>query len=148
MNKMKYTKEERLERARLLREQGYNCAQSVIMVFDDVTGLDEALAARITSGLGSGVASGELCGVANAMALAQGTRQSAEAKGKAASAKVSRRLLDEFASRNDGRLRCADLKGKPGIRPCNELVLQGVEILHDYFRDKESAESSAAESSK
>lgn len=130
---MKRTLKERKEMALRLRADGYNCAQSVILVFDDVTGIPAEVTARMTSGLGTGLACGEVCGVANAMALVQGMTQSHEAKGKIASAKVSRALLTRFAGENGGRLRCADLKGKGDARPCNELVLQGVEILHEYL---------------
>ncbi|MDE6010331.1 MAG: C-GCAxxG-C-C family protein [Muribaculaceae bacterium] len=134
---MKKTLEERKTEALRLRHEGYNCSQSVIMAFDDITGLEAETAARLTSGLGTGVGgSGEICGVINAMALTQGMLQSAGPSGKAASAREVRKLLDEFAESNRGRVRCADLKGKEGIRPCADLVLQGVEILHRYFESK------------
>lgn len=132
--KLKYTLEQRLERALALRRQGYNCTQAVILVFDDVTGLDNDTVARLTSGLGTGVGGlREICGVVNAMALTQGMLQSPAPEGKAASAKVAGNLGREFANANQGRIRCCDLKGKEGIRPCNDLVLQGVELLHNYF---------------
>lgn len=130
-------KDQRKQIALDLRRQGYNCAQSVIMAFDDVTGLDRDLAARLTSGLGTGVGGcGEICGVINAMAITQGTRQSAEAAGKAASAREARDLLERFSAHTGGRVRCADLKGKEGVMPCTDLVLLGVDILYDYFVEK------------
>lgn len=134
---MTKTAEQRKKEALSLREQGYNCAQSVIMVFDDLTGLDAELAARLTSGLGAGCGgTRELCGVVNAMAITQGLFQSSLPAGKALSMKEAGTLAETFASENQGRLRCADLKGKPGIRSCNDLVIQGVEILHEYFKNR------------
>jgi hypothetical protein len=130
---MKKTLEERKAEAMELRRRGYNCAQSTIMVFDDVTGLDSDMLARLTSGLGTGLGCGEVCGVVNAMALAQGALRSADPSAKAFAGKCSRELTARFAADNDGRVRCADLKSQPGVRPCNDLVAQGVEILHDYF---------------
>lgn len=128
--------EERKAHALRLREEGYNCAQSVLMVFDDVTGLDGEAAARLTSGLGAGLGCGELCGVANAMAIAQGMLHSGDAASKGPSMKAAKELLSTFAANNGSRLRCADLKGKPDVRPCNDLVVHGVELLHNYFEEK------------
>ncbi|MBD5370989.1 MAG: C_GCAxxG_C_C family protein [Bacteroides sp.] len=133
--------ETRREEALRLRKEGYNCAQSVLLPFDDVTGLPRELAARITSGLGTGVgATREICGVVNAMALAQGMLQSPEASGKAASMKCAGSLARRFADANCGCLRCEDLKGKPGRPTCEQLVLQGVEILHRHFEEGAPAE--------
>ena len=124
----------RCEEALRLRKEGYNCAQSVILPFEDVTGLPRDIAAKITSGLGTGVGgTREICGVVSAMALAQGMLQSPEASGKGASMKCAGCLAREFADANCGNLRCEDLKGKPGRPTCEQLVLQGVEILHRHF---------------
>lgn len=132
----KISLEDRKAHAMRLRQEGYNCAQSVIMAFGDVTGLDIDTAARISSGLGAGLGCGELCGVANAMAMAQGMLHGPEAASKAPSMKASKELLNTFATSNGNRLRCSELKGKPDVRPCNELVAQGVEILHNYFDEQ------------
>lgn len=133
---MKYTLEERLDTSRRLRKEGYNCAQSVIMVFDDVTGLDRATAAKISSALGSGVAGcGEICGVANAIALTIGMLHGSEPSDKISALKEARPLIDEFARSNGGCLACRDLKGKKDIAPCDELVFRGVEILDRHFRN-------------
>lgn len=130
------TLDERKALALDLRKKGYNCAQSVVLAFPELTGSDADLIARMTSGLGSGVAgSKEICGVITGMSVARGIRESAAPEGKAASAKACRVLMDEFAAQNGGRVRCADLKGQPGIKPCNELVLQGVEILHKWLEE-------------
>ena len=136
---MNLTLDERKAIALQLRKKGYNCAQSVVLAFPDVTGLDTDTVAKLTSGLGTGVGgSGEICGVITAMALTQGMRQSAAPEGKGASARETRKLMNAFAAGNRGRVRCADLKGKEGIRPCNDLVLQGVELLHNYFTTQET----------
>ncbi|MDE7381053.1 MAG: C-GCAxxG-C-C family protein [Muribaculaceae bacterium] len=129
------TLQQRLEKAADLRSKGYNCAQSVLMVFDDKTGLSPSEAARLCSALGSGAGCGELCGVPNAMAIAVGYTFSDNPADKVHAMKTARQLIDIFASGNKGRLRCADLKGKEGIRPCNDLIAQGIEILHNHFGD-------------
>lgn len=127
--------EDRKAKALELRSQGYNCAQTVLMVFSDVTGLDEATSARIASGLGAGVgASGEICGAINAAALAEGMRHGDRPADKAEAMKAVRRLVDSFAAGNDGCVRCKELKGIPGKRPCNDLILQAIEIFDGYLR--------------
>lgn len=136
---MKYTLEDRTEHARQLRRQGYNCAQSVILCFDDITGLDCHLIASVTSALGTGVAgNGRICGVANAIALTVGATHGSEPSEKITATKEARPLIIEFAEGNDGRLDCRELKAPGNIRPCDELVVQGVEILHRHFAKKEN----------
>lgn len=117
-----------------LRRQGYNCTQSLILCFPDLTGLDEQTAARLTSGLGSGVGGlGEICGVANGIALVVGSQFTADPVDKAAAAKVTRELCTQFTADTGGRINCRDLKHKEGIRPCNELIALGIEILHNKY---------------
>lgn len=126
--------DERISQALDLRRQGYNCVQSVIMVFDDITGLDHEIAAKITSAMGSGVAgTRNICGVANAIALTIGMLHGSDPGSKAAASAEARPLIEKFQQLNDNRIQCRDLKGVQGIRPCNELVAQGVEILHNHF---------------
>lgn len=128
------TLEERKEKALELRRKGYNCAQSVLMAFPDITGLDDASAAKICNALGSGVAAtGEICGVPNAMAITIGMTLTDAPEDKVKAMKITKPLIEEFAASNQNRIRCADLKGKEGIRPCNDLILQGIEILHNHF---------------
>ncbi|MDE6330830.1 MAG: C-GCAxxG-C-C family protein [Muribaculaceae bacterium] len=124
----------RISRAMQLRKEGYNCAQCVLMVFDDFTGLDSASACRAASGLGAGVgAMKELCGVPNAMAIVQGFALPAEAPAKVESMKRAGELLRLFGESTGGRLRCADLKGGPNAIPCDRLICDGIRILHDFI---------------
>ena len=121
-----------------LRRLGYNCAQAVLMVFDDVTGLPEETAARISSGLGTGVGgSRELCGAVVGMALTESMRHGSAPTDKTAAMKAVGKLTDEFKVRNGGCVRCADLKGIPGKAPCNELICQAIEIMHDSLEQAE-----------
>lgn len=129
------TLQERIDKAMELRRQGYNCAQAVIMVFPDMTGLDAETAARITSALGSGVGGQkEMCGVANAMAMCVGMRHGAAPEDKVAAMKDAGELCQVFREGNDGRINCRDLKGQEGIRPCNALIAQAIEILHNSMQ--------------
>lgn len=61
------------ELARQNFENGCNCAQSVLLAFSDLTGLDDAVAMRLASGLGGGMARlREVCGAVSGMFLAAG----------------------------------------------------------------------------
>lgn len=125
------TLEERKQKALEIRKQGYNCAQTVLMVFAADLGLTEGQAGSMTSGLGGGVgACGELCGVPLGMAIAQSMICGPDPTKKARTYGEVRSLMEEFASRHNGFLRCRDLKSKPNTIPCNELILNGIEILH------------------
>lgn|GEM_PF-799355 len=126
--------------ARKLRAMGYNCAQCVLMPFDDVTGLDRGLAARLASGLGAGLgAKGEICGVINAMAIAQGFDKGEAPSDKVASMKCAGGLASQFASCTGGRLRCADLKQEGAAMSCDALIMKGIEILHAHFAEQYGA---------
>ncbi len=120
------------EKALELRGMGYNCAQCVLMALAPKIGLDEQTAARICSGLGAGVGgSGKICGAANAMAMAESCLHGTAPTDKAEAMKAVRILIDRFADENGGRIDCCDLKGKEGVRPCNELITQAVEIFEE-----------------
>ena len=69
------TLEERIESARALRAQGYNCAQCVMAVFPEVHGLPQDVALRLSTGLGGGVGGSQnICGVLSSVALLDGSR--------------------------------------------------------------------------
>lgn len=126
------TLEERKNKAKELHDSGYNCAQSVLLVFEDVTGLDKSTAARVAAGMGAGMgATGEICGVVSAMAIVQGMTGGDAPRDKVAAARETNKLAKEF-EQNNGYLRCKDLKGKGKI-PCSDLISNGVEILYRKF---------------
>lgn len=65
--------EARVRRAEELFHEGYNCSQSVVLAFADLTGVDEALLEKISIGLGSGVGRlREVCGAVSGMAMVAG----------------------------------------------------------------------------
>lgn len=125
------TVEERIDKGVRLHREGYNCAQSVLMAFSDATGVSDENSACIAAALGAGVASGEICGVPNAMAIAEGMiTADSTSSGKKRVMPKAKALINEFASPFNGCLTCRDLKGKCG-KPCDELIARGIQILHD-----------------
>lgn len=124
---MKYTLEERKELARQLRKQGYNCCQSVAMAFDDVIDTDPAILSQIAGGFGSGFGGkGEVCGAVSGATMVCGLANGAMER-PALYGKV-KEIMDSF-SRLNGSYICRELK-QPGRKPCTDLVVDAVEILH------------------
>lgn len=58
---------DRKQKAVELFNSGYNCAQSILVAYCDVVGLDKESATKLTTGFGGGVAGmGKTCGTVNA----------------------------------------------------------------------------------
>lgn len=120
------------ETAIALRKEGYNCAQCVLMALADKIKIDRDDATRLCSGLGTGVGgSGNICGAANALALAESALHGTKPEDKAAAMKAVNVLIQRFSSENGDRIDCRDLKGKEGVRPCLDLITQAVEIFNE-----------------
>lgn len=120
----------RINRALSLRSEGYNCAQCVAMVFDDVTGQPAELLARVTAGLGSGVAGlQEVCGAVTAMAVVEGLISFKEPQDKKRVYDTVRGYSEQFRHINCGIV-CHELK-HPGAKPCPYLIVDAVTILHN-----------------
>ena len=66
--------EERVEKARrLFKEGGYNCCQAVVLAYNDVFGLEDELAASLSSGFGGGMGRmREVCGAVSGMVMLAG----------------------------------------------------------------------------
>ena len=120
------------EKAVALRKEGYNCAHCVLMALADKINLDQETAARLCSGLGTGVGgSGNICGAANALAIAESALHGTAPADKAAAMKAVNVLVERFSAENGNRIDCRDLKGKEGVRPCLELITQAVDIFNE-----------------
>ena len=66
-------REERIARAESLFFSGYNCAQSVVGAFADVTELEEKTALRLASGIGGGLGGmRQTCGTVTGMCMVFG----------------------------------------------------------------------------
>lgn len=115
----------------------FNCAQSVVTPFCDLTGLDEKTALAISGGFGAGACSGELCGAVSGAIMVLGFLESftepKNAEAKKRIYKITKEFNDEFKSRF-GYLTCRDLKNpEKGRVPCGELITGAVEILEELI---------------
>lgn len=142
-----------LQREKLAREyfsKGYNCCQSVLMAFGDITGLDNDTLARLGSGLGGGVARmRELCGSVSGMAIISGFIISSvnpeDTEKKKANYALMQEMAAEFSQKN-GSIVCRELLGlrsrewqEPApserngayytTRPCERLVGDAAAIV-------------------
>ena len=66
--------EERVIKAkRLFKEEGYNCCQAVVLAYNDIFGIDDEVAAAMSSGFGGGMGRmREVCGSVSAMVMLAG----------------------------------------------------------------------------
>lgn len=114
-----------------LRNQGYGCAQCVLMALADKINLPESQAARMAAAFGSGFAgTGGICGAISILGLAEGLLS--KGYGPEDKSKViwnTKALFDRFNKENGDRYLCRDLKGKEDTRKCPELIKQGIEIF-------------------
>jgi C_GCAxxG_C_C family probable redox protein len=130
---MKQSLDQRLEKARRLHAQGYNCSQCVVMVFDDVHKLDTAIAARTAAGLGRGVGGCmQVCGSVTGMAIIEGLTSFTAPSDKQKIYSDVHGLANEFAAIN-GSMICGELL-KSGRKPCIELITDAITILHNKLK--------------
>jgi len=104
---------EKSQLAKRYFEDGYNCAQSVLLAFCDETGLEQDQAARLASTFGGGMERmREVCGAVSAMFMVQGllegyTDPKAKEEKAAVYARV-REVADRFREKNHSII-CRDL---------------------------------------
>lgn len=133
--------------------EGYNCAQSVIMVYSDLIKIDEKTCAKLSSSFGGGMGRmREVCGAVSGMLMVAGLLygydgpEEGEIK-KAHYARVQH-LAEEFR-KEAGSIICREiLKNPPSDptpsprteeyykqRPCARMVTLAVRILERYIAE-------------
>ena len=148
--------EQRVERAKTLFRQGFNCSQSVFAACADLYGIkDETLALRLSASFGGGIGRmRQTCGAACGMFMLAGLENGSAIEGDAEGKKQNYALVQELASKfksENGSLICSELLGiapKPQEptpearteayyqkRPCVEMVASAVRIFLES-RDK------------
>lgn len=138
-----------------LFEEGYNCAQSVFLAFADLHGMDEKMAAALSSSFGGGMGRlREVCGAVSGMFMTIGLLYGYDDP-KATTEKSDlyarvQALAADFEKENDSIV-CRDLLGltvkkeapTPQARtteyyqkrPCKELVGDAAELLERYIAE-------------
>ena len=136
------------DKAEALFRRGYNCSQAVLCAFDDLTGLEHDLAAKIGSSFGGGLGRmREVCGAVSGAAMVLGILRGYSDPEDVQAKRGHYHLVQEFASvfrEKNGSIICRELlSGAPVVkgddpeprtesyyrkRPCPELVREAAEI--------------------
>ena len=123
----------RTEEARALRGDPnvhYNCAQSVLLPFRDVCGLDRETALKLTNNLGGGLRHGGTCGAVASALLVLGLA----GKGTPEAVEFVRRFREKHTVTDCAsllqRAQAAGLTRKPH---CDALVYEAVAVLEDML---------------
>lgn len=115
--------EERVEKARrLFKEGGYNCCQAVILAYNDVFGLEDELAASLSSGFGGGMGRmREVCGAVSGMVMLAGMIRPASDPSvknwRTANYALVQEMAGEFKEIN-GSIVCKELLGLVPMGSC------------------------------
>ena len=140
--------EKRVERAKALFKEGFNCSQAVCAACADLYGLDEQTALRVAASFGGGIGRmRQICGAACGMFILAGLENGSATPGDAEGKKQNYVLVQDLAAKfkaENGSLICAELLGiapKPENptpaerteayyqkRPCVEMVANAVRI--------------------
>lgn len=137
------------DRAKELFLQGYNCSQSVLLAFGELTGLEPDTAARAALGFGGGMGRlRETCGAVNGMVMTAGLIDGGDVGDKQAKSRnyaLVQKLVNDYKAEN-GSINCGELLGgnintdnSPNAsertkeyykkRPCAEYVYSAALIL-------------------
>lgn len=145
----------RYEKAHELHKKGFNCCQSVLAAFTDLTGLSEQASFDVGGGFGAGAGTGELCGAISGAVMTLGMLTPVDPGDPVGSKKrtvaLSKELQKRFAEKF-GALRCQDLlkrKFTPdGTTPaaqamgltghCDIMIVTAVEIVEEMLAERES----------
>ncbi len=145
----------RKEQAMKNFKEGYNCAQAVVLAFEDLYEIDKKTALSLSSSFGGGMGRlREVCGSVSGMFLVAGLLYGYDEPG-AADKKAEhyariQHLASEFEKRN-GSIVCRELLGlsvkrEPPTpearteeyykkRPCMELIGMAAEIMENYIAE-------------
>ncbi len=140
-----------------LFNSGYNCAQAVFLAFNDVMGLDESTAMKLSSSFGGGMGKlREVCGACTgAFAVAGalwGYTDVNDNNAKSEHYRLIRRIADEFKAKHETVI-CRELLvgiantggSDPAVRteeyymvrPCGRFVMDAAEILDKIIKERE-----------
>lgn len=110
----------------------YNCTQSVVTSYPDITGLDEALAMSMTDGFAAGMTNMEgTCGALVGAALVLGLAN----KDRRKTMSQVREVMSKFQERNHA-IQCKLLKGVTThkvLRECPFCVADACEFLEEQL---------------
>lgn len=132
-------------------EAGYNCAQSVLLAFSDLTGLEDKTALAISSSFGAGMGRlREVCGAVSGMYMVLGTLYGYDNSDDNARKKQLyqdvQMLAEQFRQEN-GSIICREILKNPASdpnpsprtaeyyqkRPCARMVMTAARLMDAYI---------------
>jgi len=143
------------EKAKNLFLNGYNCSQSVLIAFSDVTGLDEKTAFKVASSFGGGMGRlREVCGAVSGMFMVAGLLYSKDELTTNSDKVKHYALIQELAKKfkeKNGSIICRELLSGSFLnvdnspeaevrtkeyykkRPCSEFVYECALLLDNHI---------------
>ena len=135
--------DERVERAQGLFKAGYNCAQAVVMAFDDVMGLTPEELARLAAPFGGGMGRmREVCGTVSGMTMVAGAIAPSSDPKNLEERKNNYALVQTFAEsfrRENGDIVCRRLLGLEPMVERNETAMPS-ERTAEYYKKRPCVE--------
>lgn len=142
----------RFEQAAAYHHRGFNCCQSVLAAYSDLTGLSEQASFDLGGGFGAGAQTGELCGAITGAILTLGMLTPVDAEDPVGSKRRTGKLAKEFQQRFQekfGDLRCRPLLKReiqateetPAAQEldltnrCDILIVSAVEIVEEMRKE-------------
>ena len=132
---------------------GYNCAQSVVVAFSDLTGLDKDFSAEFASSFGGGMGRmREVCGAVSGMLMVLGLLYGYDTPGDDVSKKQLYTLVQQLSGKfreEVGSIVCREILKNPpsdpnpsprtaeyyAKRPCARMVYTAARILDEYIQE-------------
>ena len=152
--------EQRVTKAKELFLSGYNCCQSVVLAFEDITKLEQTTAATISAPFGGGMGRlREVCGAVSGMTMIAGFLSPCPSNSDIAAKKANYALVQRFAEAfraQNGNIVCRKLLGlerekdepTPSVRtaeyykkrPCAEIVGDAARIVAKHLAENSKKE--------
>ncbi len=131
------------EREKAAREaflQGYNCAQAIMVAFQDVIGIEPETALRLASSFGGGMGRmrevcGSVSGIFMVAGLLYGYSDSREKDGKRALYAIVQELAARYRA-EAGSIICRELLGMAGVAEADNTDPEPGERTPEYYRKR------------
>lgn len=134
---------ERAQRAGEYFKAGYNCAQAVVMAYNDIMGMDLEMVAKLAAPFGGGMGRmREVCGTVSGMTMLAGYIQPSADPKNLEERKNNYALVQHFAEqfRNEnGDIVCRRLLGLEPIVERNETAMPS-ERTPEYYKKRPCSE--------
>jgi len=135
------------EEAVKLFNNGYNCAQAILVAYKDKTNMDINFSLKISSALGGGIAvTSRICGTINAavmiIGIVYGNTDSLDTKRKIRVKEVTRNFINDFTASHNG-INCAELlledknkKHTTHSKKCISIIKEVCDLLDKHLEVK------------